>query len=195
MIRAVPPRFVLFAAICGAWLAAMQIAGESSAIYAAGVGWFATWSAQIGVSLALRIWPFTLPDIYYRPLRRRLPRRVARALGMDVCRHLAQRIHPFPCDRASLRELIETTGAAETTHIISFALVATAGLTLAAQGHAGTAASVLLWNIVCNLYPAVLQRYTRARISRGSPIRITVPSRTPSHSSTPFPASTMMVEP
>ena len=194
MIWIIPSRFLLFAALSAGWLAAMQMTGASTLLYAAGLAWFATWLVQAMVSVAFWIWPFSLPTRYYRPIGRRGRRwsqAVSRACGLEFYRRAARRIHPLRCGRRSLSDLESAIRAAETTHIVAFGVVSMLALFALIAGQSSTAISLVVWNVICNFYPAAVQRYTRARLDRvsrcaaaagrfssGSPIRITSPSRT-----------------
>jgi hypothetical protein len=197
MKQAIPFRFVLFGAICTGWLGAMRLNAESTIVRAAGAAWFATWTVQAAVSLALWMRPFSLPACYYRPRRSRRMRGLARALGMPLCRRIAQWINPFPCDRRCLSDLEGAVRAAETTHVVAFAILTVVAIAFALDGAVWDVVFLLVWNTLCNLYPAALQRHTRVRlrISRVCPIRTTDPSRTRSHTSIEPLASTTIVEP
>jgi hypothetical protein len=197
MIQTIPFRFILFGAICTGWLAALHFDDESTILRAAGATWFATWTVQATVSLALWIRPFSLPERYYRPRPSRRLRQLARALGMRLCRRIAQWVNPFPCERRSLPDLEAAIDAAETTHIVAFAILTVVAIAFALGGDVWNAFFLVLWNTLCNLYPAALQRHTRLRlrISRGCPMRTTDPSRTSSHRSIAPLASTTIVEP
>jgi hypothetical protein len=177
----IPPRFVLFGAACGAWFAVIVSGVAPTAVVDAGRAWFAVWAVQIAASLTAWTWPFSFPDRYYQPLRRtagllppapwlrwtgRGTRPARKPIGLDLFRRAAHRIHRFSVDRRSRDALDAATRGAETTHTVSFVCVSAGAIALIGAGAGRLAAFMMAWNVLFNLYPALLQRDTRARLLR-----------------------------
>jgi hypothetical protein len=162
-------RFILFAVACAAWIGAMLIWPESWAIAAAGRAWFVNWGIQIAVTLIAWRSPFSLPERYYQPLAGpHSSAWLARVSGIRFYKRVAQWINPFSIDRGSPRRLDAAIDAAETTHAVTFVIVAVLALLFAAWGAIAVAMCLTLWNVLFNLYAIALQRHTRARLRRGA---------------------------
>jgi hypothetical protein len=103
----------------------------------------------------------------------------------------------FYVDLTKLANLIQFVGASEGSYALVFEWRDRDGDRVRARRAVWNAMFLLLWNTLCNLYPAALQRHSRVRlrISRGCPMRTTDPSRTFSHTSMVPLASTTIVEP
>lgn len=162
----VAPRFLIFAAACLAWFAAMVMFTESRVLQAAGAAWFANWSVQIAVSATSWRRPFSLPERYYRPLFSYESPHLARLFGVRLGGRIANWINPFRFDRRSPRELEAIIGAAETTHVITLSVITVITLVLVAWAATGLALFLALWNVLFNLYPIAIQRHTRRRLQQ-----------------------------
>lgn len=161
----VASRYVTFGAACVLWLL-MVVSTPSSAVHAAGLAWFTTWGVQMVVSATFWIRPLFLPSLYYRPWPLPNARRLARRLGVVRFGRWARWINPLPFDRRSPRELESTLTAAETTHAITLFTVSALAVAFLVRGSTVLALFLVLWNVLFNLYPVVLQRHNRARLRR-----------------------------
>lgn len=149
-------------------------------IWAAGVTWFMTWAVQILMVLVWWTVPFRLPAWYYelRP-NVRTSRRTLRWSGLRLYARVAHRINPLAFDRRNPGHASALMTAAETTHAVSFLIVMLVAMVALTTGSSLLAGFLVFWNGTFNLYPVILQRHNRARLSavtarnrRGRPARV-----------------------
>jgi hypothetical protein len=159
---------VWFAAICLAWLAAYARWPDVPAVGAPALAWFTTWGIQVAVVMTYWARPFALPDRYYGALVVRRARR-RRMIRLRRFGRVATRINPLTADIRRVSELRAAMRSAETTHAVSLVLVGGAMLAAIAEDADAFAMCLLLWNVLFNLYPVVLQRQNRARLEAVAP--------------------------
>lgn len=140
--------------------------------FAPSLAWFA---AAIAACFA----PLLLPPAFYRCHEGRAGTRVYEAVGVRIFKRFAtngdlinrwgRRLDPHyraVRDRASAREWLARTREGERNHLV----LGMMGLFTAAYaawiGWNGWALAITAGNVVFNLYPVLLQRYTRCRIER-----------------------------
>lgn len=165
--RTLPPRYVIFAAVCGGWLVAMSVFAESLAVHAAARAWFTNWAFQIAVSITSWI----CPDVLRTPTAiAKRGRPVARPPGVLVFGAVARRIHPYACGPRTLAGLRDAMMSAEATHLTTAVVVCVLSIVLGLAGSVEIALFLTLWNVLFNVYPIALQRHNLARL-RGIAMR------------------------
>jgi hypothetical protein len=125
----------------------------------------------------LSLMPCVFPDSYYRAGQSKGARRVYEFLGIryfkrfvangDLVNHLARsRIpqHRVLPGRGDLAEFAERTRAVERAHLVLLLFSLFTAIYSARVGSYCWAVCLIAGNVVCNLYPVLLQRYNRARI-------------------------------
>ena len=152
-----------------AWLA--RACGPQSV----GFAFLLVWLSMCWVSLVFRAFPVRFPASYYelRPAERdghryqRLGVLVAKRLLRRGPLHLLNRKVHFPAvlDAAGLAKLDGDMREAETNHVIMFLVVVLAIGHALVRGWWSAAAWTLLFNVVINVYPVMLQRYNRGRLA------------------------------
>ncbi len=140
--------------------------------------WFAflvVWVPMVAVGLLSRVAQLRLPERYHalRPFERdgRVYERVGVRLAKSVLRRgplavFNPKLH-LPAERtpAELSRLAQRMRDAEASHAVLFvAELAVVGHALA-RGWWTAAALTLLFDVLMNLYPVMLQRYNRARLA------------------------------
>jgi hypothetical protein len=140
--------------------------------------WFAfvvVWVPMVAVGLLSRVVQVRLPDHYHELRRFERDGRVYERLGVRSAKAALRRgplarfnpqLH-LPAERtpAQLAHLAQRMCDAEASHAVLFVA------TLAVVGHAAVrgwwlaAALTLLFDVLMNLYPVMLQRYNRAKLA------------------------------
>jgi hypothetical protein len=164
----VAPRFVSFGLVSAAWLATIVFWARSP-LRVAGMAWFATWGVQIAISVVSWKHPLSLPSRYYRPLSLGSGSRFSRLSCLAGVKHfgrVARWIHPLHFDSGCPQALEARMAAAETTHVITLAVVGVLAVASLTRGCPAMALFLAVWNILFNLYPVALQRHNRARLWR-----------------------------
>ncbi len=171
MSAQVPPRFVIFGAVCVAWLVAMEL-WPGTALRAATQAWFTTWAVQAATSLAS--WARQADDAPKGPAPTPVPAfrwladlpgvaRFGRIVGWLYAGQPGPRSW-FDVDRGMAR-------AAQThTHTVCVLAVVTAVATVA--GAWAFAACLCVCNVLLNLYPVALQQRNRQRVARVAQRRV-----------------------
>lgn len=141
-------------------------------------GWFAfvvVWWPMVWVGTMSRLVQLRLPEDYHALRRFERGGRVYERVGVRVAkaalrRGLLARFNPdlhLPSERtpARLEHLAQRMRDAEASHAVLF--VATLGVVVhaAARGWWVAAVLTLLFDVVMNGYPGMLQRYNRARLA------------------------------
>jgi len=130
--------------------------------------WF---SLAIGVTAVFTV----LPRAWYRtrrfehPIYRWLGVRHFRKLatnGDTIVRFVRRRYPNYTVHRRDFAQALAATMVAEKVHLPFFIFGAATSLYLVRIGWFGLAAWSIITNIAGNLYPVLLQRYTRARLAR-----------------------------
>lgn len=129
------------------------------------------------LGLAACFLPLLLPRSFYRcwegirrlPLYERVGVRIFRAFATngDFINRWARRIDPgyrVVRDRASARAWLERARESERSHLVALLMGALTAAYAARIGWWGWAAGLTAGNVIFNLYPILLQRYTRCRI-------------------------------
>jgi hypothetical protein len=140
----------------------------------AGFAFLLVWLIMCWVTLVLRPFPVRLPAAYYRLRPGERDGRRYELLGVRVAKRLLRRGPmrifnpklrlPESRDAESLARLDAAMRHAETNHVIMFLVVVLVIVHAVARGWWDAAAWTLLFNIVINAYPVMLQRYNRARL-------------------------------
>ena len=116
-----------------------------------------------------------LPDSYYRFQRPTMLKRIyhyfkvnwfRRFLLATFWKNRAQQKRFFDGTRKGLDQLINESKSAEFGHLFPFLIIATTCILLIFKGHFVLAGIAMKINTVFNLYPILLQRYHRMRVSR-----------------------------
>ena len=132
------------------------------------VAWFA--AALVGGVLALALpkaWltPRAFEAGLYRTLRVPAFRRYA-TNGDAIVRAVRRRFPGYTVHRGDLEKILSNTRIGELSHLALFVFGLVTTLYLVVIGWHAWAIWTGVTNVVGNLYPALLQRYTRARLSR-----------------------------
>jgi len=172
-----------FALMCAGWIAPLL------------KFWAVVWdvfrpSDYVGGDVAPRLWlflaafavsltPWWLPASYYRVRRFEQSGRLYEALGIRVFRSVVpngdlvnlwrRRREPgfrVISNRQSAAEFLSRTVVGEKSHLVLLLIGAGSSLYAWHIGWNGWAAYLGVANVLVNLYPILLQRYTRARIVR-----------------------------
>jgi hypothetical protein len=138
-----------------------------------------------GLSLAVAL----LPESYFQPKPAEFNVRLYEALGIrrfrrymihgDYMNSLIRRSEPgyrIVKGRGSIRNFEAGTRASERGHLILLASGMPATIYALASGWTRFGAYFILANIVLNVYPILLQRYTRVRIQRALLLAMAKPS-------------------
>ena len=151
------------------WLA--HACGPRSVVFA----FLLVWTIMCWVTVVLRAFPVRFPDRYYhlRPAER--DGRLYEMLGMRVAKGLLRRGPlrifnpklrlPPVSDAQSLAKLDAAMRNAETNHVIMFVIVLPVIVHAVLSGWWDAAAWTLLFNVLINAYPVMLQRYNRGRLA------------------------------
>jgi hypothetical protein len=161
----IAPRFLVFGVACATWLVVVVVWRESVLVRSAALAWFTLWGIQIAVVITFWLHPFSLPGRYYRPGPVHPPPWVRRHTGLRLFNRLARRINRHAFDRRMPLGLDVALGNAETTHVITFAIVGVLALVLVIP-HPAIALFLTMWNVLFNVYPIALQRRNRWRVQR-----------------------------
>lgn len=141
----------------------------------AGFAFLLVWLSMCWVTLVLSAFPLRLPATYYdlRPGERD-GRRYERA-GVLVAKRVLRRGPmqlfnptlrlPAVRDAESLEKLDAAMRSAETNHVVMFLVVVLVMAHAIVRGWWDAAAWTLLFNILINGYPVMLQRYNRGRLT------------------------------
>ncbi len=141
--------------------------------------WFAfivVWLPMVWLGTASRLMTPRLPASYHRLRRFERDGRVHELLGVRVVKRLLRRgpmaafnphLH-LPPERtpADLARLEQRMRDAEASHAILFAMTLGVALHAVVRGWVVTAALTLLFDVLLNGYPVMLQRYNRALLHR-----------------------------
>jgi hypothetical protein len=157
----------------GAWLAWLARAcGPRSA----GFAFLLVWSIMCWATLVLRLYPVRLPSAYYELGPGERDGRRYERLGVLVAKRLLRRgplsvfnpkLHlPAVRDAQAFAQLDAAMRGAETNHVIMFLIVLLAIAHAILRGWWDAAAWTLLFNVLINAYPVMLQRYNRGRLAR-----------------------------
>jgi hypothetical protein len=142
-------------------------------------GWFAlavVWLPMTWLGTLSRVITPRLPDGYHRLRRFETDRRVYELVGVRIVKWLLRRgplswfnpdLH-LPRERTAdqLAELERRMRDAEASHAILLALTLGVVAHAVARGWWAAAAWTLLFDVLVNGYPVMLQRYNRARLAQ-----------------------------
>jgi Glycosyl-4,4'-diaponeurosporenoate acyltransferase len=165
-----------------AW--SLRVFGARSAWFALAVVWLPLgWFALLGRILALRRPVLRLPAYVHALRAVEADGRVYELAGVRVAKRLLRRgplavgapdLHlPAEPTPANLAVLDGRMRQAEAIHDILVVVTLAVAVSAAVRGWWAAAGWLLLFNIVFNVYPAMLQRYNRARLAQrfGLPLR------------------------
>ncbi len=171
-----------------AW--SLRVFGARSAWFTLVVVWLPlAWFALLGRILALRRPVLRLPARVHALRAVEADGRVYELLGVRVAKRLLRRgplavgapdLHlPAELTPANLAVLDERMQQAEAIHEILLVVTLAVAVNAAVRGWWDAAGWALLFNIAFNGYPAMLQRYNRARLARrfGLPLPLRQPRR------------------
>jgi 4-hydroxybenzoate polyprenyltransferase len=158
-----------------AWL--LRVFGAQSAWFALAVVWLPLgWFALLGRILALRRPVLRLPARVHALRAVEHDGRVYELLGVRVAKRLLRRgplavgapdLHlPAEPTPANLAVLDQRMQQAEAIHEILLVVTLAVAAGAAVRGWWAAAGWLLLFNVFFNVYPAMLQRYNRARLAR-----------------------------
>lgn len=147
-------------------------------------GWFAfvvVWWPMVWVGTMSRLVQVRLPDAYHALRAFERDGRVYERLGVGVAKAVLRR-PPFawfnpdlhlPSERtsAALQRLAQRMCDAEASHAVLFAATLGVAVHALARGWWLAAGLTLLFDVVMNGYPVILQRYNRARLTATTPFR------------------------
>lgn len=141
----------------------------------AGFAFLLVWLNMCWITLVSCAFPLRLPAAYYnlRPGERdgRRYEKVGVLVAKRVLRRGPMQIFnpdlrlPTIRDPQSLAKLDRAMRSAETNHVVMFLVVLLAIAHAIVRGWWDAAAWILLFNILINGYPVMLQRYNRARLT------------------------------
>jgi hypothetical protein len=171
-----------------AW--SLRVFGAQSAWFALVVVWLPlAWFALLGRILVLRRPVLRLPVRVHALRAVERDGRVYELLGVRVAKRLLRRgplavgapdLHlPAEPTPANLAVLDERMQQAEAVHEILLVVTLAVAVNAAVRGWWAAAGWTLLFNVVFNGYPAMLQRYNRARLAQrfGLPLPLRQPRR------------------
>lgn len=171
-----------------AW--ALRVFGARSVWFALVVVWLPLgWFALLGRILALRRPVLRLPARVHALRAVERDGHVYELLGVRVAKRLLRRgplavgapdLHlPAEPTPASLAVLDERMQQAEAIHEMLLVATLAVAVNAAARGWWDAAGWILLFNVLFNVYPAMLQRYNRALLARrfGLPLPLRQPQR------------------
>lgn len=171
-----------------AW--SLRVFGARSVWFALVVVWLPLgWFALLGRVLALRRPVLRLPARVHALRAFERDGHVYELLGVRVAKRLLRRgplavgapdLH-LPAERtpATLAVLDERMRQAETIHEILLVATLAVAVNAAVRGWWAAAGWLLLFNVLFNVYPAMLQRYNRARLAQR--FGLPAPLRQPRH--------------
>ena len=112
-----------------------------------------------------RVQPFERDGRFYRAVGVRVFRKVVpNGDWMNRARRRRDRTFRLIASRADIASWLPRTKASETGHLVMMVLGILSAAYAAAVGWAAWAVALTLGNIITNVYPVFLQRYTRARL-------------------------------
>jgi hypothetical protein len=127
------------------------------------------------VTLVLSVFPLHLPAAYYNLRPGERDGRRYKKVGVLVAKRVLRRgalhifnpsLHlPTVRDAQSLAKLDAAMRSAETNHVMMFLVVVLVIAHAIVRGWWDVAAWTLLFNILINAYPVMLQRYNRGRLT------------------------------
>lgn len=127
------------------------------------------------VTLVLLAFPLRFPATYYQLRPGERDGRRYEIVGVLVAKRVLRRwplrifnpkLHlPSVRDAQGLAKLDAAMRAAETNHVVMFVFVSLAIAHAIARGWWDAAAWTLLFNVLINAYPVMLQRYNRGRLT------------------------------
>ena len=140
----------------------------------AGFAFLLVWLTMCWVTLVLLAFPLRFPSIYYQLRPGERDGRRYEIVGVLVAKRVLRRwplnifnpkLHmPRVRDAQGLAKLDAAMRIAETNHAVMFLIVLLAIAHALVRGWRDAAAWTLLFNIVINVYPVMLQRYNRGRL-------------------------------
>jgi hypothetical protein len=141
----------------------------------AGFAFLLVWLIMCWVSLVLRAFPLRLPAVYYNLMPGERDGRRYEKAGVLVAKRVLRRGPmqvfnpklrlPTVRDAKSLARLDAAMRSAETNHVVMFLVVVLVIARAIVRGWWDAAAWTLLFNILINGYPVMLQRYNRGRLT------------------------------
>lgn len=145
--------------------------GARNPVFAFAVNWLVmTWVAILGGVLHITM---PLPASYYRIKQFESDGRLYEFLGVHIFKKLLIRsplalLNPtirHKGDRSALVDLESKMRDAETGHLFIFIIILLTALYTAMKGWWNFTIWLMLFNILFNVYPIMLQRYNRARLT------------------------------
>lgn len=165
-------------ASCAAAAGTLAVLVWAQQAFGAASAWFAflvVWVPMVAVGLLSRVVPVRLPRSYHQLRRFERSGRVYELAGVRAAKSVLRRgplavfnpqLH-LPAERtpAELDHLAQRMRDAEACHAVQFvALLVVVGHAVV-RGWWPAAALTLVFDVLMNLYPVMLQRYNRARLA------------------------------
>jgi hypothetical protein len=144
--------------------------------------WFAlavVWAPMTALGTISHVVPFRLPERFHRLRPFEIDGRTYERLGVRVAKRLLRRgpatwfnprlRMPASRDTVSLARLDAAMRTAEATHAVLFVAVLPVVVYAMARGRRAAAAKTLVFDVLLNGYPVMLQRYNRGRLELSRP--------------------------
>jgi len=144
--------------------------------------WFAfavVWLPMVGLGIVNRFAQPRLPRSFHQLRRFERSGRVYELVGVRIAKRLLRRgllatfnpdLHlPSEPDAARIAYVDQRMRDAEASHAILFVLTLGVVIDAIAHGWLATASATLLFDVLMNGYPVMLQRYNRGRLARRYP--------------------------
>ena len=168
-------KIVMVAALTFAFGALLIFLARACGPRSAGFAFLLVWLSMCWVTLVLAAFPLRLPAAYYELRPGERDGRRYEKIGVLVAKRILRRgplrifnpkLHlPSIRDAHGLAKLDAAMRSAETNHLIMFLVVMLVIAHAIVRGWWDAAAWTLLFNILINVYPVMLQRYNRGRLA------------------------------
>lgn len=152
--------YVLFARGLYGSLGSLPVFGTPAAAF------LTNWFISLFLLWVCKYIPFSLPDRYYGFLKIEQDRRVYECLGVKAAQPIIKGLGliKFSGNRSDLGMLVQHMRNAELNHLLTFAVVCLLALASVVTSSWGYAFWLMVFNILFNVYPIMLQRYNRVRL-------------------------------
>lgn len=174
-------RFVSIAVATVVTVAVLVWAARTFGAASVWFSFFVVWVPMVAVGTLSRVVQIRLPDGYHRLRPFEATGRVYERLGVRVAKSALRRgplalfnphLH-LPRERTpeQLALLDQRMRDAEASHAVLFVAMLPVVAHAAIRGWWAAAVSALVFDVIMNLYPVMLQRYNRARLAQLTPGR------------------------
>lgn len=129
-------------------------------------GFLTNWLISLLFLWVCTIIPFSLSSSYYEFKKFERDRRIYERLGVKTVQPIIKFLGliKFSGDRSDLRELVKYMRNAELNHMLTLAMVYLLALAAVLGSYWEYAFWLMVFNILFNVYPIMLQRYNRIRL-------------------------------